>query len=90
MVKYFTEILEDKNPRDDDEWAPLHHAAQNGHVNIVEYLAEHLEDKNPASKDGWTPIELATTNGHLKVVEYLEDILKHEITVNDGDNPTKP
>jgi len=53
---------------------PLHNAAREGHLSVVEYLVNQKADIN-AQASGWfssgTPLHLAAANGHLSVVEYL-------------------
>ena len=54
---------------------PLHYAAENGHLSVVEYLVNQKADINAASngfKSG-TPLHYAAKNGHLSIVEYLVD-----------------
>jgi len=50
---------------------PLHYAANNGHLSVVEYLVNQKTDINAKDKDGWTPLHRASRLGHLSVVEYL-------------------
>jgi len=50
---------------------PLHFAAQNGHLCVVEYLVNQKADINERNKYDWTPLHFAAQNGHLSVVEYL-------------------
>lgn len=50
---------------------PLHLAAQNGNVDIVETLIRFEADSNKADNSGLTPIMIATREGHLEVVEKL-------------------
>ena len=55
-------------------YTPLHYAAENGHLSVVEYLVNHRADIN-AYTSRWdpsgTPLHLAATNDHFRVVEYL-------------------
>ena len=51
---------------------PLHWAAQDGHLEIVEtLLATKAVDVNILDNDGNNALHLAQRNGHLKIVEYL-------------------
>jgi ankyrin repeat protein len=36
----------DVNARDNNSWAPLHFAAQDGHLDVVQPLLDHSADKN--------------------------------------------
>jgi len=50
---------------------PLHLAAQEGHLSVVEYLFNQNTDINSKDKNDYTPLHLAAQEGHLSVVEYL-------------------
>jgi len=50
---------------------PLHYAASDGYLGIVEYLVNQKADINANGKEKMTPLHLAAENGHLSVVEYL-------------------
>jgi ankyrin repeat protein len=50
---------------------PLHLAAQNGHLDVVEFLVEQQAEVNAKETDGWTPLYLAAHNGHFDVVKFL-------------------
>jgi len=63
---------------------PLHYAAQNGHLSIVEYLVNQKADRDAKNIDGKTPLHLAANNGHLSVVEYLVN-QKADINAKDND-----
>ena len=76
IVCFYTEKLEDKNPRviTDTKFngrTPLHDASQKGHLRIVQHLTNLLEDKNPGDAYGHTPLHLAASSGHLAVVKHL-------------------
>jgi len=51
---------------------PLHWAAINGHLSVVEYLVNHNAEINVKNKDGETPLELAKRYGRLNVVDFLK------------------
>ncbi|KAK5814632.1 ankyrin repeat-containing domain protein, partial [Linnemannia elongata] len=52
---------------------PLHMAAANGHLDVVEYLISIIspEAVNIQNDQGNTALHWAATNGHAKVVETL-------------------
>ena len=66
-------ILEDKNPKDNHGWTPLHSAAQYGHLEICKLICRIVNEKNPKSNGGYTPIGLATIHGKSKVLTYLKE-----------------
>ena len=50
---------------------PLHLAALNGHLSVVEYLVYKNADINAKNIYEETPLHYAAQNSHLCVVEYL-------------------
>ena len=64
--------------------APLHNAAANGHLLVVEYLL--AQGCDPLCRDlmGNTPMHHAAGNGHLTIVKYYKKHLHHDPnTAND-------
>jgi len=66
---------------------PLHWAAINGHLSVVEYLVNQKADINAKDKDNWTLLHSAANNGHLSVVEYLVN-QKADINAKDKNGKT--
>lgn len=50
--------LDDKNPKDEDGWTPLHEAAQEGHLKIYDLILINVEEKDPSDDNGVTPSKL--------------------------------
>ncbi|CAH1367447.1 unnamed protein product [Tenebrio molitor] len=50
---------------------PLHIAAANGYLSVVEFLLEHSVRKDVRDKDDWQPSHAAACWGHLEVLELL-------------------
>ena len=76
VVSFYTGRLPNPNPGrlSDDAfrgWTPLHNAAGNGHLPIVQHICSLLNDKNPKDAIGFTPLHNAAYRGHLEVVKYL-------------------
>ena len=59
----------DKNPKFDNGWTPLHHAAMKGSTDILQSIMIRIEDKNPKDKLGDTPLHFAATEGHAEIGE---------------------
>ncbi|HUV29656.1 MAG TPA: ankyrin repeat domain-containing protein [Acidobacteriota bacterium] len=58
---------------DDQGYSPLHKAAYNNHLNVVEYLISQGADVNSASGSGSTPLHGAAYYGHPEIVRVLLD-----------------
>uniref|UniRef100_A0A669DWK0 Ankyrin repeat and kinase domain containing 1 n=1 Tax=Oreochromis niloticus TaxID=8128 RepID=A0A669DWK0_ORENI len=56
---------------DEDDWTPLHFAAQNGDDRTVRLLLDKGAVVNAQEKTGWMPFHLACQNGHETVVRLL-------------------
>ena len=52
-------------------WTPLHWAAQNGHLSVVDYLVNNKAEINSKSEKNWTPLHISAINGYIHVVKYL-------------------
>jgi hypothetical protein len=50
---------------------PLHLAAFNGHLLVVQYLCQRGADKEAREAIGRTPLHLAAFNGHFLIVQYF-------------------
>ena len=47
VYKHLMDHVEDKNPKDINDWTPLHLAASNGFGKICELIIANVKDKNP-------------------------------------------
>ena len=61
----------DAKERANEAWTPLHSAAQNGHLEVVNRLLEVSVDSKERSSNGYTPLDSAARNGHLEVINQL-------------------
>ena len=59
-------------PRVDDGNRPIHLAAANGHLGVVELLVAHGDEADGLNYAGDTPADLARANGHDAIAEFLE------------------
>jgi len=51
---------------------PLHLAAYNGHLNVVEYLVNQRAEINLKNHDGKTPLILANKNQNKEIAKFLK------------------
>lgn len=66
-----------------DEGYPLHEAAEEGNINIVNFLVQSGVKPNLEDDEGRTPLSYAAEEGHKRIVEYL---LQNGANPNDFDN----
>ena len=55
------------NIKDNNGFTPLHIAAQNGHLQVVEFLLEKQAYVDEKDYNGSTPLHTAAENGHLPI-----------------------
>ena len=61
-----------KNPGDPFfKITPLHVAAINGHLKIIDFIVENIIDANPGDEYGTTPLHLAAGRGHLEACRFF-------------------
>ena len=69
-----------------DQWTPLHIAANCNKIEAVAALISHGADVNARDEWGKTPLMLASIEGHAKVVEALLDAgADKELKATSGD-----
>ena len=66
------EVLENRNPRKNDSWTPLHLAAHGGHLEICKLICQDNIDKNPLNENGQSPIDVANASGNMEIVSFLK------------------
>ena len=79
--------MDDKNPFNKEGLTPLHIAALNGHLHIIEYLMPLVSNKHPEVEKFHSveklrrdlPIHLAGRMGHVHIIEYLLKYHKDDI-----------
>ena len=74
IVKFLLSVSNDINAITDDLWdysTPLHFAAENGKLDVVEYLVQKGANINAKTGNGKTAYDLAVENGHWNVADYL-------------------
>ena len=74
MFKAISDTVNDHQPKaglgHDKGATPLHYAALNGHLPIVEFITASLDDINPASGTGQTVMHWAAESGQLNIIEF--------------------
>jgi ankyrin repeat protein len=61
----------DVNLPDGRGWAPLHHAAEQGHAAMAEALLAAGADVRSATRERWSPLHLAAREGHEALAAAL-------------------
>jgi ankyrin repeat protein len=64
-------------------YTPMHYAAKEGHLAIVQMLSKHHVDFNLTSREGKLPLHLAARGGHTSVVEHLLMVPNSDISCKD-------
>ncbi|KAK3910574.1 Protein phosphatase 1 regulatory subunit 16A [Frankliniella fusca] len=68
VAKYGTQGLED---HDHQGATPLHIAAANGYIRVVEFLLDQHVSTDVRDNDDWHPVHAAACWGHMEVLELL-------------------
>ncbi|HBK44096.1 MULTISPECIES: ankyrin repeat domain-containing protein [unclassified Polynucleobacter] len=66
-------VLEKKASVNKRGWAPIHYAATNGHLQIVQFLMTHGAKVNAFSPSETTPLMMAIGSGNDELIKYLLD-----------------
>ncbi|XP_013148945.1 PREDICTED: uncharacterized protein LOC106111412 isoform X1 [Papilio polytes] len=74
MVRYLLENGTSVKAQTNHGYTALHHAAQQGHINIVNILLEHKADPNAITVNGQTPLDIASKLGYVTVMETLKEV----------------
>ncbi|GAT22156.1 hypothetical protein RIB2604_01501880 [Aspergillus luchuensis] len=78
IIEYFEKSLgANVNARDKLENTPLHWAANEGHLHVVQALIEAGADANVEDENGHTPLETAIEGKKSAVVRYLLDSVQY-------------
>ena len=73
---------------DDDGWAVLHHAAENGNLDLFQYLIGKWSDVYSKTKDKQNSLHIAAVNGHAGLCKILLEIYNLDILLTDADGKT--
>ena len=79
VVLYIQNIIKIGHFVDGD--TPIHHAAREGHLDVIKFLAPLTENPNAPDMYGDTPIHEAASFGNLDVIRFLAPLTE---------NPNKP
>lgn len=69
IVRHFHSFL--YVSRDDHGFSPLHWAAKEGHLKIVEMLVQRGARINSTNRGDDTPLHLAAAHGHHEIVHLV-------------------
>ena len=72
-INTLKELLQSQNVncKFHDHETPLHVAAKQGHMEVIQCLIQCGADVNVKDNDDWTPLHYAYENGHLQIVQVL-------------------
>ncbi|TMW59270.1 hypothetical protein Poli38472_004339 [Pythium oligandrum] len=88
-VKELLEKGTDVNASDEIDWAALHWASRNGHLDVVRFLLGHEAcDMNASTKNGRTALHYASSEGYLDVVRLLLGHEACDVNPSDKDGRT--
>lgn len=65
-------------------WTPLHGAARNGHLEIVQKLLAKGADPNAKNENGYTALHFTSQAGKLEVIRALLADKRTEINIKDN------
>ncbi|CAA9994592.1 unnamed protein product [Nesidiocoris tenuis] len=71
MLEDLTNGLLDLEKPDNHGATPLHIAAANGYLRVVEYLLDQHVPTDDRDVDGWQPVHAAACWGHIEVLELM-------------------
>ena len=91
-MEHICNLLQDKNPCDDNGVTPFYLAAEYGQLNIVSFYTEILDNPNPKRPfpenekqfNGRTPLDMAAQKGHLGIVEHICNLLQDKNPSDDN------
>ena len=68
-------------PGKKSQWAPLHVAADQGHLELSRFIIQKTRDKNPTGFDEITALHFAAFNGHTEVCRHIVELVddKHPV-----------
>lgn len=70
LFDYFGDEL-DVNSMNTESKTPIHMAAMEGHVSVIEFFVSVGGNPNAVDSQKWTPLHHAASRCHLKAVEFL-------------------
>jgi len=70
-------------------YTPLHQAAQQGHVLVINLLLKYKADPNALSATGQTPMSIAQRLGYISVVEILKHVTERVVPMDDNEDNSK-
>ncbi len=71
--KLFTKEEEEESPKARDKYGnmPIHYAARNSHIGVLEWLLAHGAQINARDDDGAEPIHVAAAYGQVNALKWL-------------------
>ena len=69
LCQLIVENVDDKNPKDNIGWTPLHYAARHGYLSVCQLIVENVDNKNPKNDSGCTPFDFASNQAIKKIIK---------------------
>ena len=70
-MEFLAKFTDVPNVSDNNGMTPIHYAAFNGHLKIVEFLTKFTDDPNASDNYGRTPLYYAAFYGHTEIAKCL-------------------
>ena len=61
--------------RYEEQWSPLHIAAERGLLVLGQHITRKTGDKNPVQSDGWSALHMAAGQGHIEFCIFIMEKL---------------
>ena len=70
--------LDEKNPRDEYGYTPLHYAVRYENYNICQFIAKKSQNLESLDQVGYTPLQLAESRGYKDISELLKTCIEEQ------------
>ena len=74
MVAAIDQLLNERDPENDEGITPLHLAAEDGYDSVVRYLINQGRNVNARDSNEDTPLHMAAKTGRAAIVAFLAEM----------------